>query len=228
MYTFKEMRDELLARLIVANNSTLYTDARLSLLIKHAYIWVTDQYLWPQLERAKYTNTAASQYYYDNPTTFKTDCVTRVIVNELEYDRKNFEDFLDYKQNYPTDVTKRIFADYGRQIFLFPTPTAILKLEIWGLIQPEPLSADADMTIFSDSDENGNEAIVRKALSVAIGKTNNNLALSEENEAKSILATIYNKILQRQQRDQRLDHAFFNVSDMFGHSGSSDTGRFSE
>ena len=51
--------------------------------------------------------------------------------------------------------------------------------------------------------------------SVAIAKTDKQLSTLEETEAKTILATIYNKILQRQQRDARLDHPRFNVPDYF-------------
>jgi len=216
MQTYTELQSELLSRLQVADNSTLYTTTRIQTLIKDAHLWVTSIYLWPQLERDKYTSTNGTDYYYDYPSDFRTDSIIRIIIDDEEYDRKAFEDFLDYKLNNATDTDTKIFADYGRQIFIFPTPAAGTdNLDVWGQVQATQLSSGTDKTIFSDHDQTGNEAIVKKALSVAIAKTDKQLSTLEETEAKTILATIYNKILQRQQRDARLDHPRFNVPDYF-------------
>lgn len=216
MQTYTELQSELLSRLQVADNSTLYTTTRVQSLIKDAYMWATSIYLWPELEKAKTTSTSTA-YYYDYPSDFKTDSITRVIIDTKEYDRKAFEDFLDYKDKNPTDTNTRIFADHGRQVFIFPTPTAgSSNFDIWGLVQATQLSLGADVTIFSSHDDAGNEAVVKKALSVALAKINKAMAQQEEAEAKGILGTIYGKILQRQQRDQRLDHARFEVPNFFG------------
>jgi hypothetical protein len=227
MQTYSEMQTELLSRLMVAGNSTLFTTTRIQTLIKDAHLWATSQYLWPQLERARTTSTT-TDYYYDYPSDFRTDSIVRVIIDSVKYERKAFEDFLDYKYNYPTHTDKKIFADYGRQIFIFPTPSAgSNNFDVWGCIQATQMTVDASETIFSKSDDAGNEAIIKKALSVALAKINKNLSLQEENEARLILTGIWNKIAQRQQRDQRLDRPLFSVQDMFGAGQVSETGKFS-
>lgn len=230
MQTYTDLQNELLSRLMASGNSTLYTTTRIQSLIKDAYMWATTLYQWPVLEKAKTSHTIANDYYYDYPAEFRTDSIIRVIIDDKEYNRKAFEDFLDYRDENSTDTDTRIFADYGRQVFVFPTPTVTgsNNLDVWGCIQATQLVSGTDDTIFTHHDESGNEAIVKKALSVAWAKTNKQLSVQEENEAKDILATIWKKIAERQQRDQRLDHPIFNVSDMFGHANVSDIGKFSE
>src|SRR3990172_3109899 len=102
MQTYSEMQTELLARLMASTNSTLFPTARIQTLIKDAHLWATSLYLWPQLERDKYTSTNGD-YYYDYPTDFRTDSISRIIIDDKEYDRKAFEDWLDYKLNNSTD-----------------------------------------------------------------------------------------------------------------------------
>jgi len=222
MQTYTELKTELSSRLQVASNSTLFTTTRIETLIKDAYMWATSQYNWPILEKAKITSTIANHYYYDYPAEFRTDSIIRVVIADQEYDRKAFEDFLDYKDANADDTDTFIFADYGRQVFIFPTPTVSgsSNFDVWGTIQPTQLSAGSDTTIFTYHDESGNEAIVKKALSVALSRSEKNLSVQEENEAKGILATIWQKVMQKQARDQRLDHPFFEVEDMFAPGGT--------
>lgn len=228
MQTYSEMKAELLSRLMIADNNTLFTTARIESLIKDAHLWATSLFLWPALERARITSTNGD-YYYDYPSDFRTDSITRVIIDSVKYDRKAFEDFLDYKYNNPNETSKKIFADYGRQIFIFPTPgTGTNNFDVWGCIQAAQLSGSVTTTIFSNSDEAGNEAIVKKAYSVALAKINKNLSIQEELEAKNILIGIWGKIMQRQQRDQRLDRPFFDVTDMFAGKGTAGIGQFSK
>src|SRR3990167_28388 len=228
MQLYSEFQSELLSRLQVADNSTLYTTSSVQTLIKDAHMWATALHPWPSLRKAKTTSTDGS-YYYDYPANFKTDSIFRVIIDEIEYNRKNFEDFLDFKENNSGRTDKKIFADFGRQIFIFPTPSiGTDNFDVWGEYQVTQLSGASDTTIFTYSDETGNEAIVKKALSVALAKTNKQLATQEETEAKNILDGIYRKILQRQQRDQKLDQPMFNVPDFFPRGGrATDIGKFS-
>jgi hypothetical protein len=214
MQTYSEMQAELLSRAMAASNSTLFTTTRIQNVLQDAYQKATSIYLWPQLESAKKTDTVASQYYYDYPSDFRTDSVSRAIIDDEEYERKDFEDYLNYKLANSTDTDTKIFADHNRMIFVFPTPTAngTDNFDVLGHIQA---SALATTTIFTYHDESGNEAVVKLGLSVLLAKINKNLAMQEENEAKAILATIYSKILQRKQRDQRLDRPFFEVPDFF-------------
>jgi hypothetical protein len=218
MRTFAEMRSELSSRLMVASNSTLFDTTRIAKLITDAHQWATSLFNWPQLEEAEYSDTVANQYYYDYPPDFRTDSISRIYVDSDRYDRKAFEDFLDYKENNPTATDKKIFADYGRQIFIFPTPatSGTANLEVYGTTQAEDEpEEDTTYTIFSVHDDSGNEAIVKKALSVAIAKTDKMRSVAEETEAIAILTRLWSKMAARQQRNQRLDHPMLDVPDYF-------------
>lgn len=200
MQTYTEMLAELGSRLMVADNSTLYTATRLGNLIQNAHFRATGYKDWPELVRAKVTTTTTDTYY-DYPEEFRTDSISRVVINEKIYEKKNYEDFLNYK-----DENSDSLNAY----------TAGLTMDVYGCIQPEQLSQSITTTIFSKSDETGNEAIVKMALHDALIKTNSNLAIQEENEAKTILENIWKRIANRQQSERRLNRPMFNVPDFLG------------
>jgi len=56
MTTRADLEAELLTRLQVADNSTLFPSARLTSLIKNAYIWATQFVVWHDLVRARATD----------------------------------------------------------------------------------------------------------------------------------------------------------------------------
>ena len=219
--TLHDIVAEVINRIGITTSSTFFTPTKINSVCIDAYNWSVALYQWPMLEVAKTTTTVASQYYYDYPEGFMTDSVARVIVDDDLYELKNFDDFLNYK--YQTTVTslagKKIAADYGKQIFLYPTPTTSgLNIHIWGLEMPDEITENED-TIFTDSDIMGNEAVVKKALSVLLAQANRKQeGQAEEAEAISMLANIYSKILKRQAKYTRLDKQMFNVPDFFGNN----------
>lgn len=216
MQTFKEMQDELIWRIKAAKNSTLYPTSRIKSLLTDSYQWATTMFIWDGLVRAKDTDSEIFEYY-DYPTDFRDNSIIRLIYNDEEYERKNFEDYLDYKKQNPTS-TKKIFANFGRQFFIFPTPAVAGNdlITVWGAIQAPTLINDADLTIFSTSNSVGNEAIVQKAFSVSCLRSNPNLSSKEETSALGKLNVLFTKQQKEKQRDQRLDHPSLSVSDMFG------------
>ena len=123
MRTRADMETELLARLQVANNSTMFPAARLTQLIKDAYIWATTKWIWTDLVNGKHTSTIAGNEYYDYPDDFRSNTIMRLTVDDVSYERKNFEDYLAYKERNPSDQFK-MFASYGRYYFIHPTPAS--------------------------------------------------------------------------------------------------------
>lgn len=227
MQTYKEMQDELVWRIQSARNSTRFATARIKLLITDAHQWATTLYIWDALVRARIANSEVSEYF-DYPPDFRDDTIMRLEMDGEPYARKNFEDFLDWKHNNPNDTTK-IFANFGRQYFIFPAPTAIGvgNITIWGAIQAPALSGDDDKTIFSMNNDSGNEAIVKKAFSVSCLKTNPNLSTKEEQGSMILLDNLFTKQQKNKQRDQRLDHVHFVVPDLFAPGrGSSPVANF--
>lgn len=220
MQTFGEMKSELKSRLQVADSSSVFTDSRLGILLNEGNTWATSIYNWPQNEEAKKTVTQIDHDYYEYPDIFRTDSISRLYVNGKKYDPKNFQDFLTFRENNPTS-TDLIYSDYGRRYFIFPTPVAAnLVIEVWGQKQAAKLVETTDQTIFSNHDESGNEAILKKAFSIAVKRIDQSLSVGEEKDAMGILAIIFSKIEARQQQYQRIDTPLFDVPDMFARANS--------
>lgn len=246
METRADLETELQNRLMVANNSGLIPSARLTELIQDANRWAGTLFFWPSLFRSRYFSSKPSidsstpilplaYDYYDYPSDFLTGSVRRLYFNGLKYDKKAFDDFLDYVDNsqtaqLPPDPTKRYFAEYGRQFFVWPGVTVAGTDDglVWGNIQPPQLDNSTDKTIFSTWNDTGNEAIVKKAISVAMERLDSGFANEQKQEAIQLLQVIWAKIVTENQKSQRLNHPRFAVPDYFGtQSGISTIGNFS-
>jgi hypothetical protein len=227
MRTRLDMETELLARLQVANNSTMFPSARLTQLIKDAYIWATTKWIWTDLVNGKHTSTVANNEYYDYPEDFRSNTIMRLTVDNVSYDRKNFEDYLAFKERNPSDQYK-MFASYGRYYFIHPTPTAngVNNITVWGALKADSLTNATDITIFTDNKEEGNEALVRKALSVALVRIDKNLSTAEETAANEILQKLNFDELAATQRDQRIQHPKFLVPDFYAGRYKTSYGNF--
>ena len=227
MATRADLETELIARLQVAANSTLYPSARVTKIIQDAYIWATQLVVWHDLVRARATATVASQEYYDYPDNFRSESIIRLTIDGEEYKRKNFEDYLTFKKNNPTS-TKKMFSSFGRQFFVHPTPTTTGSgnMVAWGAIQADPLSGTSTVSMFSYNKEEANEAVIKKGLSIALIRSDPNLAKSEESEAIAIVMKLSADENKNTQRNQRLQHPMLNVPDYLGGNGSTTYGGF--
>lgn len=216
MRTRADMEAELLLRLQVANNSTMFPASRLTTLIQNAYQWATTTWVWTDLVNGKYTSTVANSEYYDYPADFRSNTVMRLEVDNVSYQRKAFEDYLAYKERNPNDDFK-MFASYGRYLFIHPKPTTngTNNITIWGSLMADALTNSNSITIFTDNKVEGNEAIVKKALSVALTRIDKNLAKVEEQEAISVLTKLYVDEKAATQRDQRIQHPKFGIPDYY-------------
>ena len=227
MDTRADMETELVAQLQVASNSSLFPSSRITTLIKNAYKWATNLFIWKDLVKAKTTSTVASQEYYDYPAEFRSGTIVRLEVDGDPYKRYNFEDYLDYKEN-NANTTKKMFANYGRFVFICPTPTASGSANIgaWGAIQADTLDDSTDETIFTDNNPEANEAIVDRAFSVAMKRTDKTASKDAKDEAMLVLGKLNRDEAKATQRDQRLDHPKFNVPNLYGGNRNSGIGQF--
>lgn len=218
---------ELLDQLQVADNSTMYPATRITKLIQNAYLWATQLVIWHDLVRASYTQTFANTEYYDYPEEFRSESIIRLEIDGEEYKRKNYEDFLAYKRRNPS-TTKKMFASFGRFFFINPVmASGGLQMDVWGAIQADPLDEADSTTIFSNNKEEGNDAIVRKALATAIKRIDPALSKSEEAEAIAILMRLSKIEQDNTQRNERLDHPMLDVPDFLGGGLGGSYGSFS-
>jgi hypothetical protein len=223
----QDLEAELLSRLQVASNSTLYPASRITSLIQNAYMWATQFVIWHDLVRAVCSHTVENQEYYDYPANFRSESVIRMEVDNLEYRRKNYEDYLAFKRENPNS-TKRMFASFGRQFFISPIPTVTgsENLTVWGAIQADPLTSNTSVPIFSYNKEEANEAVIKKAFSVAVLRSDAGLSQSEEASSIIILSKLSSDENKNTQRNQRLEHPMFDIPDYYGNNGVSPIGRF--
>lgn len=227
--TRAELENELSQRLQLASNSSFIDSDRKTALIQDAYSWATNMFIWLDLVKAMTTNTIANKEYYDYPDSFRSMTIMRLEIGGEEYKRVNFYDYLKYKKDNTTS-TKKLFSNFGRQFFVHPTPTTngSANMDVWGAVQADDLDEDTSETIFSNNKIVGNEAIVKKAFSVAIIRDDANLSQKEETDALGMLAKINNDEWKDVQMDHRINHPKFDVPDYFAEGNSSVTplGRF--
>lgn len=227
MDTRSDLEQELLSQLQAADNSSLYSASRLTQLIKNAYIWATNLFIWNDLVRAKCTGTIAGNDYYDYPDEFRSDTIIRLEIDGVPYEQINYEDLLDFKRNNPNSDEK-LFANFGRQVFVYPTPTTngTNNMVLWGAIQADDLVNSTDVTIFSGNKESANESIVRKAFSVAIKRTDKATSKEEEKAAIDELTRLNLIESKGRQRQRRKQHPRFIVPDFFAGRGVTAVGNF--
>ena len=227
MTTRSDIETEVIARLQVASNSTLYPAARITTIVQSAYMWATQLVVWHDLVRAVCTHTTATNEYYDYPANFRSESIIRMEIDGDEYKRKNYEDYLAFKADNPSS-TKKMFSSFGRQFFVHPTPTTTGtdNLTVWGAVQSDALSSSSSVPIFSYNKEEANEAVIKKALAIALVRSDPQLAKSEESDAISILLKLSDEENKNTQRNKRLNHPMLRIPDFYGNSHASDIGSF--
>ena len=227
MRTRLDIKNKLLPKLYAVGTSTYFTTTRVEDQIDDSYLTVAAARQWPDIKKGFVTHTEAGEDYYDYPDNCQTESVFKISVDgESDYDKWDFEDFMKEVEDNP-NATKRKFAEYGRQIFIFPTPTTTgtANLILWGVIQAASLTDDGDVTMFTDWSDVLNEAIEQDAYGNLIQNIDPNKSLAAIANADKIITREYKKIADRLQRKLKNEPQFL-VPDFFGTS-SGNIGGFS-
>jgi len=143
-------------------------------------------------------------------------------VNDLEWDKKNFDDFERWFTQNPT-ATDTLWANYQRKWFANKNAlTTGDVITLHGTLKCPALSSDSDLLPFSpdlDNDENsGNQAICRLALADLLGSEKKKAyaqAKEEEIGAFAMLDALWAPMKERQSKEQSQDRPFFDVPDFF-------------
>ena len=223
-------------RLMIANNSGLIPPARITTVVQDEIKWAGSLFYWPSLQRLREAtalkNTQGLNYdYYDYPIDFLRNSIARLYIDGKLYLPKAYQDFLDYADSSidPTlspNPANHFFANYGDQFFTYPSYSGIApanNLLGWGNIEHPLVTDPAGTTIFSNWDENGNKAIVKKAMSTLLERIDPPMANALESEAIGMLQLIWKRVTDEAQKAQRLNHQFFQVPDYFGFGGGLST-----
>lgn len=233
MVTFDDIVQAVQDDLTTGDESTLYAPAVIKRAINRAYHKVGGLFPWPELQDAKVTTTQIDQQYYDYPQNWRSNSIWKLRINYERYGEDpdgsplSFDDFLNWKEDYPDNTDKK-WANQWRRYFVSPTPTvAGLVICIWGIKVVSDLVEGSDVTVFSYSMPEGNEAIELEAVAILKAKGDNEKSTQFKSiEAKQILTIAWGRISKEMAKYEK-NQPFFEVQDFYGNGKSTDMrGRF--
>lgn len=236
MNLFSDLIQAVQDDLTIDDASTLYTPTIIKRAINRAYIKAAGLFRWPETEDAKKTSSVATQEYYDYPSTWRSDSIFRIEMDGDQYGQDpdgsplNWGDYLVYRADSDNDnSTDKKWANQRRRFFIFPVPTTngTYNICVWGQIIPDALVNNADVTIWSYSMPEGNEAIVLEAVAILKSKGENEKASEFRSiEAKQILIASWDKILKEGAKYEK-NLPFFEVPNYYGPTaGENKIGKF--
>lgn len=229
MDTLANIRTAVQSDLTVGDESALYSPTTIDLAINRAYRKAGALFPWPELMDAKKTGTVIDQNYYDYPQGWRSRTIWKVVIDDDRYGEDpdgsplSFDDYLNWKEDYPNGTDKK-WANQERRFFVTPTPstTGSNNLCIWGIKVTTTLTADGDVTIFSYSMPEGNEAVALEAVAILKSKGENEKGGEfRSTEAKMLLAVAWGKIKNENAKYEK-NQPFFNVPNYFGADNSAD------
>jgi len=216
--------------LTVGSESTLFPEETVKLAINRAYRKAGGLYRWSETEDAQKTSTQANTEYYDYPQNWRPDSVWKLSVDGVDYgDPVSFKDYLYEKENEIPSGLTYLWANQWRRYFIYPTPTTAgdYNITVWGVKVVDELVAEADVTIWSYSMSECNEAVVLEAVAILKNKAQEEQAgIFRSAQARAILDSAWRKITQEQAKYEKTQ-PFFDVPDLFKKGGSGGrTGNF--
>jgi len=157
-------RDNIFNEVLVRNNRTttdgFITDANLKTWFNDANIWGASYKKWPFTEgRVSTTYTTVEEWNFEG---YKADSFRILQVGGKRLKKLNFEDYQIFREE-EASSNDRVYSDFGKLVFINPNIDASGTLTGWGQYQPiVDVTDETGLTVFSDWDAEGNEAIYEK------------------------------------------------------------------
>lgn len=198
--TLGNIEDEVIRRLAISTSLAFYTEDIVDDWINNAYKWAAAYKKWPFTEGRVSTTYSSSTEEYTYPEGWKTDSIRLLQVGGKRMRKINFNDYQTYKEKYENGQ-ERVFSDFGRTYFINTNADVSGTITAYGQYTPADIDAtDKDAkTVFSDNDQEGNEAIVYEVMSYAYArekKTQESLLLHQR--AMAILEELYKRYQDEQ------------------------------
>ena len=201
---------DLITEVLVRNNRTttdsFITDAMLQDWTREANSWATSFHKWPFTEKRDFTTTWSGTEeiaYTSLGTGYRTDSIRMLLIGGKRLKKLNYEDYLTFREE-ESSSTDRVFSDYGRTLFINPNADVSGSFVPYGQYTPTFDPTDlTTTTIFSDYDQEGNEAYVEKMTSYL--KRREHLAEEAElhdKRAEAKLDEIWKRILDESYKYQ--------------------------
>ena len=165
-----DIKNEVLVRLGTSTTMAFYTYTILTDWFTLAHKWATSYKKWPYTEGKESTTFASSSEEYAYPEGWRPDSIRLLQVGGKRLQKTNFEDYQIFREE-NSSSQDRVFSDYRDRYFINPNIDVGGTITVWGQYQPYWDKTDEDFkTIFTNVDEDGNEAIIQRMLSFAMEK----------------------------------------------------------
>jgi hypothetical protein len=211
---------QFLVKMNTASSYGFYTDQILTDWCSNANQWAAAQYKWPFTE-IRYSTTAASAVTNEDgyttltyPESFRSDSIRLLTVDGKQYNKKNFYKWREFVENNSADASK-IYSDFNRSIFFSPSVSGFSgTVAMWGQINVAQLPSDSGIqvptapTIFTDIENDGNEALVYKMMEYAAQREKSPISVQKGQtvsaasnhaaSAKAILEAIWKRVADEQ------------------------------
>jgi len=226
MDQLSELRAAVQSDFSVGEESGLFTPSTIDLAINRSYRKIGAMFKWEETRDSQKLSSLANHEYYAYPLNWRPNSIWKLTIDDLDQeDPLTFKDYMFEKENnLPSGMTS-IWSNYGKKLFRYPVPTvdADKNMKIWGYKFVDKLTLDGDITIFSYSMPEINEAIVLEA--GAILKNKGEIQQAQKagvvvgggllsQEARSIVVTTWTKISQEQSKLVRTT-PMFSTPDFF-------------
>lgn len=169
MRTIGEINAQFLIRNNISTTDSFVDDTTLQNWSRDAHIYCAGYKKWPGTEGR--VSTTFASYVTDEdgllvgeyPEGWKPDSIRLLKIGGKIVAKKNFYKFQQFMEDNPSS-TERIFSDYNRRIYVNPNIDLSGTVTAWGQFTPAVDTSDVSnaVTIFSNFDEEGNEAIVER------------------------------------------------------------------
>lgn len=195
---FDDLKTDVIRRLGISTTAAYYTDDILNDWIQQGERWATGFKKWPFTE-GRISTTFVSSTEEWSFEGLKADSVRIARIGGKRLEKLNFEDYQIFREDRSAD-DDRVFTDFGRILFVNPNVDLSGTLTVYGQYAPAPIDVTdlTATTVFSDGDEEGNEAIVEKVLSFAKQRAQKKESDTHEARAKAILDRLWDKITKEQ------------------------------
>lgn len=229
-----EMRTAAQSDLTVGDESSFYDPDTVDLALNRAYRKIGAMFKWEETKDALKTSALEDHEYYDYPQNWRPMSIYKLTVDGTDFGEPlTFKDYHYEKENSMPSGFERMWTNFGKRYLFYPIPTADgdKNIQIFGYKFVDKMTVDGDITIFSYSMPEINEAIVSEAVAILekkgdveeVNKNGQVILLSPI--ARTTVLSTWAKISQENQRQQRTT-AQFDVPDFFGSGiGSQDDPR---
>jgi len=200
--TYSDIRTDVLDKAGLATTAGFITQDMLNNWIQQAERWATSFKNFPCTEgRVSTTWTGTEELTFEG---YRSDSFRYLKVGEKRFRKLNFEDYEIFKEEEP-DSEEKVYTDFGKLVLINPRADVSGTLTAFGQFEPAPIDVtdEESTTVFSNGNEEGNEAIVEKVLSfIESRKQDDNAAAKHLESAEGILDKMDEAVDERQFRYQ--------------------------